>query len=138
MIIDEFKRTYLALNKDNLDLLDTLYCDNTTFIDPFNQVESLTNLKKYFSELYENVQSISFDFIDESSNTNDHYITWKMRLAHPKLNSGSEFIVDGATHLKSDESNKISYHRDYFDGASMIYERVPVIGKIIKLIKSRL
>ena len=138
MIIEKFKATYLSLNKDNLECLSELYCDNAVFIDPFNQIDNLSNLKKYFSELYENVKTIDFDFIDFSSDNDNHYITWDMKLVHPKLNSGKEFSVYGATHLKSNESNKIIYHRDYFDAGSMIYERIPIFGRIVLWIKNML
>ncbi|MBM3418431.1 MAG: transcriptional regulator [Bacteroidetes bacterium] len=30
------------------------------------------------------------------------------------------------------------YHRDYFDLGEMVYEQIPVFGKIIKTMKSRM
>ena len=138
MIIEKFKSTYLALNKDNLDCLGELYCQEIIFIDPFNRIESLSNLTHYFAELYQNVEAIEFNFIDFTSNNHEHYITWDMILIHSRLNAGKAFVVQGATHLKSNEKGMVIYHRDYFDAGSMIYERLPVLGRIISWIKSRL
>jgi limonene-1,2-epoxide hydrolase len=138
MIVQDFKQLYLALNKDNISLLENLYDNDIVFIDPFNQIETLENLKRYFSELYQNVQKIHFDFIDFTTDKNNHYLTWEMKLTHPKLNSNKEFIVCGVTHLRSNELNKITYHRDYFDAGSMLYERIPVIGRVILWLKNKL
>ena len=138
MIFEEFKKTYNQLNKDNLYLLDNIYSHEATFIDPFKQIQNLSNIKAYFEELYENVKAIRFEFNDANSQGNVHFIAWNMFLSHPKINSGKEFCVPGVSHLKTDEKQKISFHRDYFDAGNMLYEKLPVIGSVISWIKRKL
>jgi len=138
MIIEKFIQTYQQLDKNNLELLDDIYCENTSFIDPFNKINRLNNLKIYFAELYENISLIDFDFKDTSSINNNHYISWKMILTHPKLNQGKSFSVPGITHLKTDENDKINYHRDYFDAGKMLYEQLPLLGRLIRWLKRKI
>ncbi len=138
MIIDEFKMTYMHLSKDNLYLLDKIYSLEATFIDPFNQIKMLSNIKVYFAALYENVEKISFEFVDSNTLDGSHYITWNMHLTHPKINAGKEYCVPGISHLKTDAQQKITYHRDYFDAGIMLYEKLPVLGNIIRWIKRKL
>jgi hypothetical protein len=45
--------------------------------------------------------------------------------------------VDGFSQI-SFEDNKVKHHRDYFDLGSMLYEQIPVLGLLIKKIKSGL
>jgi hypothetical protein len=61
-----------------------------------------------------------------------------MTLAHSKMNGGKPYIVPGITHLKTNEEGQISYHRDYYDAGQMLYEQIPLIRNIIRLIKRRL
>ena len=138
MIFEEFKETYNQLNKDNLFLLDKIYSVEATFIDPFKQIYLLSNIKAYFEALYENVDNIRFDFIDSNTQSGSHFITWNMFLTHPKINAGKEFCVPGVSHLKVDAQQKINYHRDYFDAGIMLYEKLPILGKIVTWIKHKL
>lgn len=138
MITDKFITTYQILNKNNLNILDEIYAEEVTFIDPFHKIKSLNKTKIYFSELYQNVLKISFDFEQVHSTSNDYFLPWKMTLTHPKLNKGNSFVVPGITHLKTNKADKIIYHRDYFDAGTMLYERLPLFGKVINWIKRKL
>lgn len=138
MITDKFITTYQVLNKDNLDILDEIYAKEIIFIDPFHKIEGLAQVKIYFSDLYQNVSQISFNFEQVTSDSNTYFLSWEMNLTHPKLNQGKPFTVPGITLLKTDEANRIIYHRDYFDAGTMLYERLPLIGKLISWIKRRL
>jgi hypothetical protein len=138
MIIEDFTQIYQRLNKDNLKLLTDLYSADITFIDPLHTIEGIDNLTVYFAGLYDNVSSISFDFEEVTSDKNSHFITWDMTLAHSKMNGGKPYIVPGVTHLKTNEEEQINYHRDYYDAGQMLYEQIPLIRNIIRLIKRRL
>ena len=58
-------------------------------------------------------------------------------LKTPNLNSGEEFTVSGVSEIHFD-GGLVRYHRDYFDMGEFIYERLPVFGRIVRLIKERL
>ena len=57
-IVDNFKSVYSELTADNIELVEKIYDDNITFIDPFHEIRGLTKLSNYFSELYKNVSYI--------------------------------------------------------------------------------
>jgi hypothetical protein len=59
-----------------------------------------------------------------------------MHYAHPKLNGSKDIQLEGATKILFED--KIHYHKDYFDGGALLYEHIPLMGKLIKLIKRRL
>lgn len=62
-----------------------------------------------------------------------------MTFSHPKLQQGKQRTLDGCTQLIIDiEQQRIIYHRDFFDLGAMLYEGLPVLGRVIKLIKVRL
>lgn len=137
MILSQFKDVYQTLDKTNIDKIDSIYADNILFSDPFHRVEGLSELKQYFSELYLNVESIDFQFGESISQGDSHFIQWTMRLTHPKLNNKKSFDVPGATYLKVNDNAEIIYHRDYFDAGVMLYERLPLFGRLIRWIKRK-
>ena len=51
--------------------------------------------------------------------------------------STNVITLDGTTQLKV-EDEKIIYHKDYYDLGEMVYEHIPLLGSIIKMIKRRL
>ncbi len=138
MILEEFKQAYQTMDATNIELIESIYSQNVIFEDPFHKVEGLINLKDYFKRLYQNIEKIEFEFSDQIEEQTGKLITWTMRLTHPKLNSGKPFLLQGATHLKINKQNKIEFHKDYFDGGAMLYEKLPIIGRIIKQIKANL
>jgi len=131
-IVEKFKSLYNELNASNISLVETLYDDNVTFIDPFHEIHGLTKLSNYFAELYKNVQDCEFEFGETYSKTSSALIVWNMKFRHRSL-SKDIIEVPGSTQIRFDE--KIYFHRDYFDAGKMVYENIPVVGSVIKYIK---
>ena len=131
-----FTDNYSKLSIDNLELLENIYHKDITFIDPLHKVQGFENLQKYFYGLYESLTSCYFTIEHIFQKNDEAAIYWEMSYQHPKLNAGKAVIVKGHSHIKG-ENEKVIYHRDYLDAGAMLYEQLPVIGKIIQWIKAR-
>lgn len=131
-----FVENYKKLSIDNLVLLENIYHNDITFIDPLHEVQGFDNLKQYFYSLYNNLTSCSFNIENVFESNNEAAIYWSMLYQHPKLNAGKTVVVQGHSHIKG-MNDKVIYHRDYLDAGAMLYEQLPIIGKIIQCIKSR-
>ncbi|MDN3649797.1 nuclear transport factor 2 family protein [Reinekea marina] len=138
-IIERLQRTYNCLNKENIDsdLLDQLYTDDILFQDPLHQFQSLSKLRDYFKRLYKNVDHISFNYQDVEANDREAFVTWSMTFLNRNFNKGNPVTVEGISHLKF-RDGKISSHRDYFDSTHMIFDHIPLMGRIIRMIKNKL
>ncbi len=132
--LNNFINGYQKLSVDNLELLDNIYHKNITFIDPIHNVEGFDNLYQYFVNLYQNLTAC--DFVIEQVITDDccAAIYWKMTYQHTKLNKGKAITVFGNSHIKGFE-DKVIYHRDYLDLGAMLYEQLPIIGRLIRWLK---
>lgn len=138
-IIERLQTTFNALNKDTIDseLLSNLYSEDIHFQDPLHEYQSLNALKDYFKRLYKNVDQITFDYGDVEASDNSGFVTWKMTFLNKSFNKGNPVIVNGVSHLKF-RDGKICAHRDYFDSTHMIFDHVPVLRAVIRLIKNKL
>ena len=61
-----------------------------------------------------------------------------MYYEHPKIKHGQLQQVEGASYLRLGDDQKIQYHRDYYDLGSMIYDHIPLLGRILRWIKNKL
>ena len=144
MIQDPDLQTFCAffnkLDKTCTGNLDTVYTEDVIFDDPIHHFEGITSLEAYYRSLYDNVTSCRFVFHQSQRQDDSAFITWTMQLVHPRLDGGKPVEVDGCSHLRfaDDGSGRVSQHRDYFDVGAMLYERLPILGRVVKGIKQRL
>jgi hypothetical protein len=136
--LEQFSKKFTQINKDNLDLLETLYTTDIEFIDPLHRVNGLDALTRYFEQVYENVATITFVMHSHDEvRAGEGYMLWRMRFSHPRLKNGDAIEVEGCSHIRWTD-DKVYYHRDYFDAGAMLYEHLPVMGRVIAWLKRRL
>lgn len=137
--LERTKEIFNRLDKDHMKLLGDFYAAEAEFQDPIHRVKGVKAIEAYYSRLYKNVDSIRFDF--KSASEIDDFVTleWTMRLRTPALNSGRDIALDGVSLIRFDgKTGKVIHHRDYFDMGEFIYERIPVLGSAVRLIKNKM
>ena len=127
-------------NKATYENMETVckefYSNEIKFIDPLGEINGIEDMVKYYKNLYKNVDSIRFDAINDFEQNDERVFVWQMHLKHQKVGAGEPIVLDGVSVFKY-EDGKVIYHRDYFDLGAMIYEKVPVLGSLIKWIKAK-
>lgn len=138
MKLDTFLEVYQQLNGNSLELLEKIYAEDIVFIDPAHEIQGLDKLTQYFSALYQNITSIDFTFTSRLSGDSVAYVQWDMRFSHPQLRKGEIIALPGMTYLQFNANGQVYHHRDYFDLGCMLYEHIPILGKVVTSIKRRL
>lgn len=134
-LLERFLQVYQELDRDHLHLLDEVYAENVSFTDPLHHVEGLPALHGYFERMYANVTAVRFDFERVLAGDGEAMLTWTMHLQHPRLSPTEPLALPGATHLRFDA--KVHCHRDYFDAGALLYERLPLLGGVVRAIRRR-
>ncbi|MFM7841669.1 MAG: nuclear transport factor 2 family protein [Nitrospira sp.] len=134
--VELFKSTFNSLTSANVALLDNLYASNVVFADPFHHIAGLPALRAYFLRQYEGVIRCTFTFEEQVVQRGTAMLTWTMHLEHARISKGETIHLPGASHIRF--TDKVTYHRDYFDAGEFLYERLPVVGGLIRAIKGRL
>lgn len=133
-----FARDFAALDKHNLERLGQLYSDDIRFTDPLHEVQGLPQVRRYFAELYANVSELKFNVHGfDASGEGQGYLRWTMTYRHPRLQGGQPIQVEGCSHLLW-RDDKVYRHRDYFDAGALLYEHLPLLGRVIHWLKGRL
>ncbi len=136
--LEHFIETYQELDKNDLALLGSIYSKDIRFSDPLHQIVGLEALIHYFKELYQNVDSVTFTFGEQLIDNHKVTLCWVMTIRHPRLNNGQDIRVEGISLLNFNAEGLVSEHRDYFDLGAMLYEHIPLLGRIIRKLKERL
>ncbi|MCH1600683.1 MAG: nuclear transport factor 2 family protein [Pseudomonadales bacterium] len=136
-LAERVKEAYQAFGSENIADVESLYTTDIYFEDPSHAIQGKPSLMRYFANQFKNLDKCSFKFHSTIANETDIFMTWTMFVNHSKLRGGETIRVEGTSYLRT-RNGKIYYHRDYFDMGAMLYEHLPLIGRIIQRIKQRL
>ena len=139
-VIENFCKIYTDICQISPADLENIYSKRVTFVDPITTHEGIEQVKTYFNNLLTQAESCKFLIhntltIADPNSPVSHVVNWKMTLVLKR--STKVITLDGTTQLKV-EDEKIIYHKDYYDLGEMVYEHIPLLGSIIKMIKRRL
>lgn len=117
--------------------LDDVYADPLYFHDTFHTFRSRENLKNYFLGLTENAQT-TVEFLDAQSFGNDVYVRWSMTIRFSVWWKNIDVNSAGITHVRFNDDGKIVMHHDYWDGVEGFYAHLPILGSLLKSVRSGL
>ncbi|MEO0444349.1 MAG: nuclear transport factor 2 family protein [Pseudomonadota bacterium] len=131
-----FKQYYEEFHQRSFDELDAIYADDVVFTDPIHVIRGREPLKIYFEGMCRNLTACHFDFMDEVIMGSRACYKWEMHYKHPTIKQNQPLKLTGATFITF--SDKIESHEDFYDMGAMLYEKLPLMGSAIRMIKSRL
>jgi ketosteroid isomerase-like protein len=115
--------------------IDTLYTADAYFKDPFNEVRGAASIRRIFEHMFVQVEAPRFVIRDTVAQRDDAFLTWDFLFRIRRR--GGEQVVRGASHLKFAADGRVQFHRDYWDVAEELYEKLPVLGGLMRLLKKR-
>ena len=121
---------YETLRPDRLDALVALYAVDCRFKDPFNEVSGHAAVRRVFEHMFETVKAPRF-IVNEALVEGDQcFLGWDFHAGN--------LVIRGASHLRFDAAGLVASHRDYWDVAEELYEKLPVLGALMRLLKRKL
>jgi hypothetical protein len=134
--IEAFKEYYKVFAADVIRR-DTkkLYAKEAFFKGGYKEVKGVDAIESYFIATTEAIVSCTFDITDVSIHEGNYYFRWVMKLTL-KRDKDNPIEQIGMSHVRFGPDGKIIFHTDYWD-ASVVFERAPVIGAIIRWAKEQ-
>lgn len=136
-LIGHFEAFYHNFGEADLSRLTDLYAEAVVFRDPIHQVSGLPALHNYYQSSRQGLNYCYFEFNDVLKEQHTVMYQWRMRFSHSRLRGGEELLLPGMTALHIEEA-RIVRHEDYYDLGAMLYEHVPVVGKVVQWLRGRL
>ncbi|RBA23033.1 nuclear transport factor 2 family protein [Herminiimonas fonticola] len=114
--------------------LPLIYAADASFKDPFNEVRGLTAITPLFTHMFVQVENPRFLITTHVLQGNQAFITWDF-LFHMKRYARAEQCICGATQLRFNDAGLVEMHRDFWDAAEELYEKLPVLGSLMRILK---
>ena len=125
-----------ALSPADLERLGDLYSADCRFKDPFNEVLGVAAVRGIFEHMFKNLEGPRFVVHEVMVEGDRCFLTWDFVFA---LRSGDRrtLTVHGGSHLRFAPDGRVTWHRDYWDAAEELYEKLPVVGALMRWLKRR-
>jgi outer membrane murein-binding lipoprotein Lpp len=119
--------------------LGQVYAANIYFRDPFKEIHGLPDFQAYLLRDSASVTQYNIDWQDVAKSDGDYYFRWVMTVKLKRDNQHKPPTQTcGISEIRFGADGKAIYEQDYFDAASFLYERLPILGGEIRFIKKRL
>lgn len=136
LLIRQLKEFYAGFSPDSLGQLDSIYTQDVEFRDPVHTLHGCLALKAYFRRMCVNLRHYSIRYLDEHIGADSAWLGWEMDFAHKHLAGGRTLTVRGMTQLRY--TSKVYSHEDCYDLGALVYEHVPLVGPLNRLLKQRM
>ena len=136
--LDHLIRYFETLTEATVPQLRDFYAADVYFKDPFNEVHKVEQIEQIFAHMFGPLSEPRFIVHTRIEQGDDAFLTWDFRFRIKKYKPEVEQFIRGGSHLRFDAQNKVSYHRDYWDAAEELYEKLPLIGGLIRFMKRRM
>ncbi len=123
-----------SLDMESLNNLEAVFSDTATFKDPFNAVQGRRAIRQVFEHMFRTTRSPRFRVHDWMCSGRAALIRWRFTCSL----KGRGIDVTGVSYVEFDHSGRVTSHTDYWDAAEGLYERLPVIGTLMRWLRGRL
>jgi ketosteroid isomerase-like protein len=132
------KAFFENMTPGDLARLGSVYADGASFRDPFNDVTGVEAIARVYARMYEQIDDPRFTIVETIADADGAMLVWDLRYRAKGGRSTVLQRIHGASHLKFADDGRIAYHRDYWDAAGELYERLPVVGALMRWLKRRI
>jgi hypothetical protein len=126
-----------TLSPDRVAHLHTFYDAQVRFKDPFNEVQGLPEIERIFRHMYVALDQPHFVITAQLVDGPQAFLTWEFRFRFKRFDTTTLQAVRGGSHVLFNEQGLVTLHRDYWDAAEELYEKLPVLGGMMRWLKKR-
>ncbi|MBC7548380.1 MAG: nuclear transport factor 2 family protein [Polaromonas sp.] len=135
--VDRLITFFETLSPERLAQLPAFYAPQAHFKDPFNDVRGVPAIEKIFRHMYVALDRPRFVVTDAITQGNQCFLTWNFEFYFRRFDTATLQTVRGGSHLRLTDNGLIALHRDYWDAAEELYEKLPVVGRLMRWLKQR-
>lgn len=129
------------LKPADLGHLNAVYAPDARFKDPFNDVTGLPAICHIFEHMFANLHAPHFAVTERvvqgGGAVRQAVLVWEFHFRFKTVKPAEWQCIRGVTHLRFDAQGLVTLHRDYWDAAEELYEKLPVVGGVMRWLKRR-
>ena len=123
-----------GMTPSSLDRLAEFCAPDIQFSDPFNDVTGLAAYRKVLAKMFEDVGQPDFVVAGRALHGDSCYLRWRFSFRRA---GGEAVVIEGMSEIRFGDDGLVTRHADFWD-AGRVYELVPLLGGLVRLVKRRL
>lgn len=133
--VDALVQFFETLTPQSVSGLQRFYAQDCCFKDPFNDVRGLPALEAIFRHMFDRLEAPRFIVRERVVEMPRALLTWDFEFRFRRWQPQVTQRIHGASLLSFDAAGLVAVHRDYWDVAEELYEKLPGIGALMRLLK---
>ncbi len=134
--VQRIKSYFENLSPADLQRMEDIYTADARFKDPFNQVQGVAAIQRIFEHMFVSLDEPRFAIQDMVIQGQQCFMSWDFSFRMKRFDKQLQ-VIRGGSHLKLAADGRICDHRDYWDAAEELYEKLPVLGALMRWLKRR-
>lgn len=130
----EIAQWFQTLTPESLERVGNIYAIEAVFIDPFNHLTGLASVRAVYQHMFDTLKQPRFVITTTVVNVRQAFMTWDFLFEC----RGQAQKISGCTQFELNDQGLIVLHRDYWDAAQQVYEKIPVLGSVVRMIRRKL
>ena len=127
---------FQGLAPADLPRLADFYSPDAGFKDPFNEVRGVPAITRIFEHMFATLDAPRFVVREVLAQGDQCFLAWEFHFRLRRFTREPQ-LLRGGSHLRLDGAGRITMHRDYWDAAEELYEKLPVLGALMRWLKGR-
>lgn len=107
------------------------------FKDPFNAVTGPRAIAQIFEHMFATLEQPHFVVHTRLVQGMECFLTWEFRFRFKTFQRGQDQVIVGASHVQFSPAGLVTLHRDYWDAAEELYEKLPIVGAAMRWLRRR-
>lgn len=126
-----------TLTPESVQRFGQFYTEDAYFKDPFNEVRGIVPIQRIFAHMYTALHEPRFVVTSRIVEGEQVFLSWDFHFRFRTFKSDQTQTIRGATHLRLAADGRIRSHRDYWDAAEELYEKLPLVRGLMRWLKKR-
>lgn len=133
-----YARYFDELSEASKNELRRLAHPDIHFVDPFNDVCGIDKVCTVFDHMFETSEAPRFVTELPLVAGEIAFIKWRFTCRTKSRFMAKFLTIDGITEVHFDDLGRVTEHLDYWDAARQLYEKLPLLGGLLRMIRSRM
>lgn len=133
--VEALERFFEQLKPADVARLKDFYAPEASFKDPFNEVRGVPAIEGIFRHMFEALDQPHFIVTGRVMQGSECFLVWDFRFRFKRFDTTTWQTVRGTSHLRWDTQGRVDFHRDYWDAAEELYEKLPGVGALMRWLK---
>lgn len=129
---DEIINWFETLSPQSLAQIDQIYAEQAHFVDPFNDVNHCKAIRAIYQHMFDTLHQPRFHVTRKIIDGHSACLVWQFTFGL----RGQHYAVQGSTVFELNAHGLITVHRDYWDPAHELYEKIPLLGRLMKWLRN--